>query len=407
MIIYLLKMTICESLLIVVYYFLLEKERMHQFKRFYLLFSLVFSLAIPFLSTQVSGTSLIGHLPFTIKQTPDTGVVSLGEGIQQEAVRAFSFFDILSTVYIAVAIILLFRFIFNIAYLLKLTRENEQINIDNIKIILTGKKLIPYSFAHYIFLNRDEYKEGLIESEVLTHEIAHIRQHHSIDIIFLELLLVLFWFNPILYIYKNRIKLNHEFLADEAVICAYNNTPQYQKILIDKISRQSSLSITSSFNYLLTKKRLTMMTKMTSTRTAISRKIMLLPLFLLFTFTFCTKKVSDEQPKITEDKELATKEEEKVDVTKDSVKVTGSPTGDKQDKQKKTVKFAPPTVVKDKDGQVPPPPPLLSKKKLDKDSKSELDLSGYKVGDKYIDSDGHEWEVVSVNPPKLKTPIKR
>ncbi len=401
---YLLQMTICALLLLGIYYFFLEKETMHRFKRLYLLFSLMLSITIPFISIEISGNSaLVSKLPFTEIQITTNKVALKNEMIVvQEKTNTANPTNILFIAYITIVGILLSRFLINIARLIIVIKKNKHIALGNIKIVLTDTESIPHSFGNYIFLNKNEYNSGLIEEEVLTHEMTHVRQWHSLDILFIEFLLILFWFNPILYLYRNRIKLNHEFLADEGVISAYNDVPHYQMILIDKISRQNSLSLTSNFNYLLTKKRLTMMTRKTSTRIAVMKRVVILPLFLLFAFAFCTKKVSEQPPNSGKDPDTAMVQE-KVKPLQDTIsrkmagedtsrtKVVFVPPPPSKAEKKKTVRFTPPVIAKDK-AQAPPPPPVKIP-----------DLSSYKVGDKYIDSDGHEWIVESINPPKLKT----
>ncbi|MFV0537421.1 MAG: M56 family metallopeptidase [Dysgonomonas sp.] len=414
---YLLQMTICSLLLLGVYYFFLEKETMHRFKRFYLLFSLMLSITIPFISIEISGNSaLISRLPFTEIQITTNNVKFTNEkAIALEETSKSNSQNILIAGYIAIAGILLSRFLINIARLIIVIKKNKHVVLGNMRIVLTDTESVPHSFGNYIFLNKNEYKTGLIEEEVLTHEMTHARQYHSLDILVIELLLILFWFNPILYLYKNRIKLNHEFLADEGVISAYNDVPHYQMILIDKISRQNSLSLTSNFNYLLTKKRLTMMTRKTSTRIAVMKRVVILPLFLLFAFAFCTKKVSEQAADNGKDSDSVIVQN-RAESTQDTIsrKTTNEDSSriemvhftppkivkDGEVKQKKTVVFVPPVVVKDK-AQAPPPPPIKVEK--EETVKFTLDLSSYKVGDKYIDSDGHEWIVESVDPPKLKT----
>lgn len=417
---YLLQMTICSLLLLGVYYFFLEKETMHRFKRFYLLFSLVLSIIIPFISIEVSGAyALVSRLPFTEIQIATNEIKFTTEKVAiQDSRDTINLINILLIGYITVTGLLLSRFLLNIAKLSITIKKNKHIALGNIKIVLTDTESIPHSFGNYIFLHKNEYNAGLIEEEVLTHEMTHVRQWHSIDILFIEFLLILFWFNPILYLYRNRIKLNHEFLADEGVISAYNDVPHYQMILIDKISRQNSLSLTSNFNYLLTKKRLTMMTRKTPTRISVMKRAVILPLFLLFAFAFCTKKVS-EQTKTDEENARVEVKSDVTEVLKDTIKEEVEETKkketiqftppkivkDKDVKQKKTVRFTPPVIAKDK-AQAPPPPPIKAEKKETAKPASatdNIDLSSYKVGDKFVDSDGHEWIVESVNPPKLKT----
>jgi hypothetical protein len=410
-------MTICSLLLLTIYHFILEKEAMHRFKRFYLLFSLILSITVPFVSIEISGDSAFaGNLPFTEARiiTNEIEFTTEKAGVREEA-KAVNPLNIFLIGYVAIASILLSRFLINITRLIITIKKNEHAVQGNMKIVLIDTESVPHSFGHYIFLNKNEYKAGLIEEEVLTHEMAHVRQWHTLDIFFIELLLILFWFNPVLYLYKNRIKLNHEFLADEGVISAYNDVPHYQMILIDKISRQNSLSLTSNLNYLLTKKRLTMMTKTTSTRIAMMKKTAMLPLFFLFAFAFCTKKVNDQTK--TDDGNIGITEVKKdnIETKKDTIKAE-----EQEVEKKETIHFTPPKITIVKDDKTPPPPPPLKEEKKEtvvftppkivKDEKvpppppaKTPDLSSYKVGDKYIDGDGREWIVESVNPPKLKT----
>jgi hypothetical protein len=129
-------------------------------------------------------------------------------------------------------------------------------------------------------VNSAEYKEGRIPKELFSHEITHINQRHSIDIIFVEILKVLFWFNPLIYLFKNAIRLNHEYLADDAVTKSETNHRTYLNIILSIAFRNNNSYLASSFNYSFTKKRLLMMTKNNFSRTAILKKIAVIPLFI-------------------------------------------------------------------------------------------------------------------------------
>jgi hypothetical protein len=131
-----------------------------------------------------------------------------------------------------------------------------------------------------VFVNAEDYKNGRITKELLLHEFAHITQRHSLDIIFVELLQIMFWFNPLILLYKKAIRLNHEYLADSAVLNADIDLSGYQKLLLNFVFRNNSIYLASSFNYSLTKKRLLMMTKNNSSKMAMLKKIAVIPLFL-------------------------------------------------------------------------------------------------------------------------------
>ncbi|WP_240469908.1 M56 family metallopeptidase [Cyclobacterium sp. SYSU L10401] len=163
---------------------------------------------------------------------------------------------------------------------------------------------MPHSFLNYIFLNAEEYINGNIQREILIHELAHVRQKHSWDIIFFEIIQVLFWFNPFLFIYRKALLLNHEFLADDAVVGTNNDVGSYQRLLLEKIGQQSSSFITSQFKYSITKQRILMMTKTKSFRNALCRQIAVVPILGISLLLFSTKINAQETKKVEESNQM-------------------------------------------------------------------------------------------------------
>jgi beta-lactamase regulating signal transducer with metallopeptidase domain len=125
---------------------------------------------------------------------------------------------IAGTAYLLVAAVLLFRFLRNIVSITRRKRQGIALSNQGIDIILMKEKITPHSFGKYIFINMEDYENTLFTKEIIIHESSHIKQCHFLDVIFVELLIIFFWFNPMLYFYRNKIKQNHEFLADKAVI---------------------------------------------------------------------------------------------------------------------------------------------------------------------------------------------
>jgi hypothetical protein len=112
-----------------------------------------------------------------------------------------------------------------------------------------------------------------------------------------ELLMVFAWVIPLLYLYRKAILLNHEYLADEAVVNTFNEPEIYQLLLFEKVSQSNNLVLSSPFNYLTTKKRLIMMTRKTSQKVAILKQIALIPLIVAIGFLFSTKVIAQDSPK--------------------------------------------------------------------------------------------------------------
>jgi hypothetical protein len=198
------------------------------------------------------------------------------------------------SLYAVVTLVLAIRFISNIIKISSKMRSNKAIDYKNAKLILVPEKTLPHTFLNMIFINETEYNNREIEAELYTHELTHVTQKHTLDILFIELLKTVFWFNPIFIFYKKAIQLNHEFLADEKVVNAYNNVPFYQSLLLSKANENQTFYLASNLNYLITKKRLLMMTKTTSKTEALLKKAMLIPVVTALLFLLCTKVVAQE-----------------------------------------------------------------------------------------------------------------
>jgi bla regulator protein blaR1 len=316
---YLIKMILCSGILLFAYFLLFEKEKMHRFNRFYLLFSIAFSFLVPFISIKNQKEVLpFAETVYVVTENIDySSGYSYTDNTSPVAVPTKSEDwrpGPLLIVYIMIAAGLFFRFAKNLFLLLKKSWIGEKLRYQNAKLVLCNNLLVPFSFLNSIFIVKDEYENGKVEKEILQHELAHVKQKHSLDILVTELLLCFAWFNPFLYGYKKAIQLNHEFLADDDVLKTFRNTASYQHLLLNKISSASHSLLTSSFNYITTKKRLIMMMKTSSTVAVVVKQFVLLPLLAVLIFLFSTKLAAQvNQP-------IKISSGEKEQVTKDSVK---------------------------------------------------------------------------------------
>lgn len=283
---FLIKSTITLFVLLAVYYLFLEKEKIHVFNRFYLLFSLIFSMVIPFITIEV--------IQETAKPIINPGNIQILQG-SAVVLEETNYLAIGSwSLYALVTFILAMRFISNIIRISSKMKLNSPIDYKNAKLILVPEKTLPHTFLNTIFINETEYNNREIEAELYTHELTHVTQKHTLDILFIELLKTVFWFNPIFIFYKKAIQLNHEFLADEKVVTSYNNVPFYQSLLLSKANENQTFYLASNLNYLITKKRLLMMTKTTSKTKAFLKKAILMPIVATLLFLLCTKVVAQE-----------------------------------------------------------------------------------------------------------------
>ncbi|MEJ7681381.1 MAG: M56 family metallopeptidase [Segetibacter sp.] len=259
---YFIKVILCSALFFGVYKLLFENEKMFHFNRIYLLLSIIFSFIVPFVTIQTHSqilpsteTSILSLKILNTYSSTQTSVPVNGSN---------TLLFILLSIYVTITMLLLIRFGVNLKILFLRISNSLVIPYNNAKLVLINDNLIPHSFLNCIFINSEDYNNGKVEDEILLHELTHVRQKHSIDVLFIEIVQAIFWFNPVFILYRKAIQLNHEFLADDSVINIYNNTLSYQHLLIDKAGQRNSSLLTSQLSYSITKKRLIMMTKSTS-----------------------------------------------------------------------------------------------------------------------------------------------
>jgi len=274
MITFVIKSAICLTVLYGFYHLFLRNIKVFNFNRYYLLFSLIFSIAISSIPISINL-----NLPFSLGflNNPDK-FVPAQNAIAQPA-HVLTFQNILIFIYFIVTSTLLFRFALNIFKIIKLIRTSSLMINGKTQIVLVDNKITPYSFFRYIFVYRSDYLEGKIEEGLLIHEQTHCIQYHSVDILIIEFVKILLWFNPFIWLFGSAIKLNHEYLADSKVLANHELT-EYQKTLINIVFRNNTITLASNFNYSLTRKRLLMMKKKNS-KTNFIRIILAIPLFLL------------------------------------------------------------------------------------------------------------------------------
>lgn len=306
MIIYLIQSAVCMSFLLGIYKLLYEKKKMHRFNRFYLLFSLVGSLVLPLVDFSiievkevVPPKSLAVEFPFLFWETDHP---SNQPNTPNEVIDSLLSSEIyLWGFYLIGASIFALRFFRNLNHIYRMGRKYKHARYKNAHLILVPETILPFSFASMIFVAQCDHDKGLLAPEIFMHELAHVRQGHSLDLILVELLSIIFWFNPLLKWYRRAIQTNHEFLADEAVNQQFKNIPVYQTLLVDKCGLRLNFLLNNHLNYSITKLRLIMMYKQTSPIKATVKKLVLLPVLLLLAIVFGSQSVAQDE-KNTEEK---------------------------------------------------------------------------------------------------------
>ncbi len=299
---YILKSSLSLIILFGLYWFLLRKEKLFEFNRFFLVLSVVFSLLVPFISIPVNFQTTPVQENFIPAYVPEINstynVVADGENNSQQYIEkqpsAINISAVLLALYVAGVIVFLVRFLRNIYIIYRRTKSSRKTSFRGFRIVLTDDRTDPCCFLSSIYLNGDDYLNGRIDKELLDHELEHARQSHTIDIILIELVKIFYWFNPVHLLYDRAIRINHEYLADNGVISDKSDIISYADKLLSFITCRNNMSLTSGSNHSFTKMRLTMMMKPGSGRFRYGTRIAMTLCMGTFVFLLLSFKETDE-----------------------------------------------------------------------------------------------------------------
>ena len=277
---YLIQITLFQALFFLVYELLLKKETFFTGNRAYLLVTQALVLLLPFLHFPQIQESI----PPTYQSVYTVTYSSINKVIQPvantSATTPFQFhWEWL--IYLG-AIISLILFSIKLLRIYKTIYTNEKQNHTRFKIIAIADDSTAFSFLNYIFIG-NEINENK-QQEIIKHELIHIQQKHSLDLLFFEILRILFWFNPFIYIYQKRITETHEFLVDQELAQNVTEKKQYYETILSAVFNTENLSFSSPFyNPSLIKKRIQMLTKMKSSNRRRLKYFFIVPILALST----------------------------------------------------------------------------------------------------------------------------
>ncbi len=265
---------------LVVFDLLLKKETFFNWNRTYLLTTSVLSLVLPFIKIErfkdVISKEYIINLPEVfIGQEP-----TITDGFSEQNTVITNQNSIWSwelVLYLGAGLALLF-FIVKLVKIISLLLKNPKQKVGKLCIVDLKESTAAFSFLNFIFLGTNLKPEE--KASVLKHETIHVKQKHTLDLLFFECLKIVFWFNPLIYIYQNRIMSLHEFIADD-LASKHQNKNQYYQNLLARVFETNTISFINPFyKKSLIKKRIIMLQKTKS------KQIKLLKYTLLFPMVF-------------------------------------------------------------------------------------------------------------------------
>ena len=271
--IYLLKSAFSLGLFYLVYWLFLRNETYFGWKRIYIISSLILSIIIPFIKFPVQ--------PSVVNVTNLLEPIIITSSSIGETTETSNPLHIVSIVYISGAILFSIRFLFSMFQIRHLYHKNHKVWYQGFKAVILDEDCSSFTFFNILFISRTDYEKGKMD-EIIVHEKVHYRQGHSYDMLIVEIISIVQWFNPFVWLLRYALKTEHEYIADEHVLKEGYELVGYQKMLFEKSLGITTLNLTNSFNYSLLKKRLKMMTHKKSNSLARLKFLLSMPLVLAF-----------------------------------------------------------------------------------------------------------------------------
>ena len=278
MIHYLLQTIAFQALFLLAYDLFLKRETFFNWNRVYLLVTAGLSFVLPFV--QIQGVeqrfdpNVILELPAVI-----LGELSPTVGAEPIASSTFSIWPVVWAVGGIIAVVLLS---FKLVKIWNYKRQGVVVRFKEFTLIKLANSAQAFSFLKTIFLGSNLNEQQ--RETVLLHEQIHVKQRHTLDLLFFELLRILFWFNPLVYVYQNRMTTLQEYIADQAVADRQGKSAYYQELLSQVFQTQDISFINPFFNHSLIKKRINMLQKSKSSKSKLLKFAMLLPLVAVMVF---------------------------------------------------------------------------------------------------------------------------
>ncbi len=290
---YVIQVIIISGLLYSYYHWVLRNKKFHRYNRYYLLGAAVLSILIPLLNipvyfTEEEAASSIVYSTLTVFAGGNTEDAVLVYTNTAGKTSWFTWNHILQLFYVLVATVVLLRIIFSLLKIRRIVRRHTVEQISNIRFMNTDEPGTPYSFFRWLFWNRKIDLNSEKGEQIFRHELFHIEQKHSLDILFFELLTVVGWFNPFFHLMKRETKAIHEFLADQFAITE-NNRWDYAELLLMQVLNTNQKLVHPFFHNQI-KRRIAMITSPQKTSHQYLRKLMVLPVtaiaVMLFAFSY-------------------------------------------------------------------------------------------------------------------------
>jgi hypothetical protein len=278
---YILKLSIGITVVYLFYLLLLRRLTFYTLNRWFLLAYSMICFIIPFIDVNVFNwfnrpalrqSILVQYIPVIEMTGNETAHTTIDP------------WQLVMITMVAGMLIMAVRLLVQYYSLFNMRRKAVLLYDKDVKLYDVNEQVIPFSFGNAIYINQRQHNEEELK-DIIQHEFIHVKQRHSFDIIWSELLCIVNWYNPFAWLLKKDIRQNLEFIADQQVLQSGLDRKQYQYLLL-KVVGVHSFSIATKFNFSSLKKRIAMMNKARTAKVHVLRFLFMLPLLVIILLAF-------------------------------------------------------------------------------------------------------------------------
>ncbi len=300
MIHYILQIIAFQLLFLIVYDVFLKRELYFNWNRIYLLFTPILSFILPLIKIDLIRNNIpsayVVQLPAVILGTSSSNEMAtiILDEVTIFGTSGISTGIIIQLIWLTGMLVSLGFFVFKLYKIQQLKRTGTITKINKTTIVSLPETDASFSFLNSIFLGENLSEEQ--KETILLHEKIHIEERHSFDLLFFEAIKIICWFNPLVYVFQNKMTLLQEYIADEKVASEKGKKAYYQGLLSQVFNTESISFINTFFNHSLIKKRIIMLQKSKSNRIAKFKYLLLLPIIgVMLVYTSCTQETSAQE----------------------------------------------------------------------------------------------------------------
>ena len=265
-----LKVAVLVAVFYMFYRLLLSRETFHGVNRMVLLLTAVASFVLPLCVITIHKTVVINHAE------ADVAIGYLSAEVVDDAAMPFRQMAAIAAFFIGMIVTLGYTIMSVVRVWLLIQRSEQHQQADGTVVCVAPGEVSPFSWMKYIVLSRSDYEAN--DASILAHERGHIRRHHSLDLLLVDSLTALQWFNPAMWMLRQDLRAIHEYEADAAVLSQGINMRQYQYLLIQKAVSQCGYSVANGISHSTLKNRINMMLHKNSSRASLLKLLALTPI---------------------------------------------------------------------------------------------------------------------------------